>query len=218
MATSAYPIAQAPIAARLPSGASPAPPYEGFVTFDVLDTLIAQYCNSPILYALVQYVGAWLDGRVYDDFFYFNVWNLDTAVEYGLDILGRIVGASRYLTVPEANVYIGFAGQDTAQNWGHGIWNRGANGTLNVRLADDVYRRVILAKARANVSGLTIPETNAILMLLFPDYGNSYVVENEDGSISYSFGATLSAVDYAIISQEGLLPRPTGRAVTIVQR
>ena len=54
-------------------------------------------------------------------------------------------------------------------------------------------------------------------MLLFPDYGNSYVKDNADGTLTYHFGAPLTAVDYAIASQEGLLPRPTGKRILIEQ-
>lgn len=211
-----YSLGQAPLAASLaPQSADVR--YEGFVDFDVMATVISQYRDSPILVALVQYMGAWLDGRIFDDFFYKNVWDLSQARDFGLDILGRIVGARRTLSVPEGGVYIGFDGQPTAQNWGHGIWNRGASATANVRLEDATYRRVILAKARANVSACTIPDLNAILMLLFPDYGNSYVKDNHDGTYILHFGTTISPVDYAIISQEGLLPRPAGRSFTIEQ-
>lgn len=212
----AYSLGQAPLAASLRTQAVEKG-YEGFVDFDVLATVISQYRDSPIIMALVQYMGAWLDGQVYDDFFYKNVWDLTQARDFGLDILGRIVGARRTLSIPEPGVYIGFDGQPTAQNWGHGIWNRGASATANVRLEDATYRRVILAKARANVSSCTIPDLNSILMLLFPEYGNSYVKDNADGTYVLHFGATLSAVDYAIISQEGLLPRPAGKRFTIEQ-
>ena len=189
--------------------------YEGFATFDVLETVISQYRDSPVIMALAQYMGAWLSGQVYEDFFYTNIWDLDQARDFGLDILGRIVGARRDISVPESDVYVGFAGQTSAQNWGHGIWNRGANVTANVRLSDALYRRVILAKARANVSSCTVQDLNAILLLLFPEYGNSYVIDNADGTYVLHFGATLSAADYAIISQEGLLPRPAGKRFTI---
>ena len=211
-----YSLGQAPLAARLDITDAPIG-YEGFVDFQVLDTVISQYRDSPIIMALVQYMGAWLDGQVYDDFFYKNVWDLSQARDYGLDILGRIVGARRELSIPEPGTYIGFDGQPTAQNWGHGIWNRDASATANVRLEDDTYRRVILAKARANVSACTVQDLNAILMLLFPNYGNSYVKDNADETYILHFGTTISAVDYAIISQEGLLPRPAGRSFTIEQ-
>jgi hypothetical protein len=208
-------LARPPLAAR--DGPDSTDGYGGFVTFDVLDTLIVQYQHSPVLAALVQYIGAWLDGRCFDDLFFNTVWNLDTAQGWGLDVLGRIVGASRMLTVPEEGVFLGFEGQGTAANLDWGSWYRGADATLNVRLSDAAWRRVILARARANVCGCTIPEINALLMLLFPDYGNSYVVDNADGSMTYRFGAPLSSLDYAIVSQEGILPRPTGIRVTIEQ-
>lgn len=212
----AYALGRPPLGARL-NVATMEPPYEGFVDFDVFDTLISEYFNSPILYALVESIGDWLDGEGWDDFIYKNIWLLESAKGYGLDILGRIVGAGRIISITAGGTYIGFEGQPDAQNWDNGIWYRGADATNNVRLGDDTYRRVILAKARLNVCGGTIPEINAILMLLFPEYGNSYVIDNQDGSLTYHFGSELSAVDYAIVTQEGLLPRPSGKRLTIEQ-
>ena len=211
-----YPLARAPLAARLP-GQAPSAPYAGFVNFDVLDTVIAEYCNSPVLLALVEFMGAWLDGRAFDDLFYFDIWNLPDAQGYGLDVLGRIVGASRIIQLPDEATYIGFAGQPTAENWGAGIWFSSGAASNNVRLDDNTYRRVILAKALSNICGCTIPEINRLLLVLFPTYGNSYVIDNADGTLTFHFGAVLTPVDYAIVSQEGILPRPVGKRLIITQ-
>lgn len=211
-----YPLGRAPLASRLDPASLPSV-YAGFVDFDVTDTLLSQYEPRVILPALVGAMGGWLDGAGYEDFLFANIWCLDSAKGFGLDILGRIVGAARNLTIPEAGTYIGFQGQPTAENWGAGIWYSGADATLNVRLGDDTYRRVIFAKSLANVCGGTILEINAILMALFPSYGNSYIRDNLDGSVTYHFGGTLSAVDYAIATQENILPRPQGKRVLYEQ-
>lgn len=214
MSLARFPVAAEAIAAN-PLAVTP-PPAPGLPAFDVVATVIAQYANSPVLLAVVQHFAEWLDGaRLFDDFFA-KVWNLDTAEGWGLDVLGRIVGVSRIVNVPAVGEYIGFDGQPTAQNWGHGVWYKGASATDNVVLTDAVYRRVIEAKARANICDGSVPAINRILMALFPGYGNCYVKDNGDMTIEYHFGATLSPVDYAIASQEGLLPKPTGVAVSIV--
>jgi len=208
-----FPIAAEAIAANPITTPAPAP---GVPAFDVLATVISQYANSPVLLAVVLKFAEWLDaGRLFDDFFR-KVWDLDTAEGWGLDVLGRIVGASRIINIPAGGTFIGFEGQTTAQNWGHGVWYKGASATNNVALADPIFRRVIEAKARANICDGSSQSINRILMALFPGYGNCYVKDNGDMTMEYHFGAPLSPVDYAIASQEGLLPKPTGVAVSIV--
>lgn len=184
--------------------------------FDPTPTIISQYANKPVMGALINYFAQWTCGAALFNPFFDKVWNLDTAEGFGLDILGRIVGASRIVNVPEQGVYIGFDGQSTAENWGHGSWYRGATSTNNVKLTDDTYRRVIEAKVLANVWDGSIPQANRILMLLFPGYGNCYMSDDGGMAISYHFGSALSPVDGAIAAQEGILPRPSGVAVTIV--
>lgn len=184
--------------------------------FDPSPTVISQYANSPVILSLVDFISQWLCAAAMFNMFYDLVWNLDTAVGYGLDVLGRIVGASRIVNLPDGGTYIGFEGQPTAENWGFGSWYKGATSTNNVRLTDDTYRRVIEAKVLANTWDGSIPEANKILMLLFPGYGNCYMSDDGDMLISYHFGAALSPVDEAIASQEGILPRPCGVAASIV--
>ena len=185
--------------------------------FDVSQTIISQYANSPVILAMADYFSQWFDGAALFNLFFTLVWDVDTAEGYGLDVLGRIVGASRIVNVPTGGTYIGFAGQPTAENWGNGIWYRGTVATNNIRLTDETYRRVVKAKAMANVWDGTIPGVNAILMALFPGYGNCYMADSGGMQIVYHFGAALSPVDYAIASQEGILPRPSGVSATIVQ-
>lgn len=184
--------------------------------FDVEKTVISQYANSPVILALVNYFAQELcAARMYDDLFN-DIWNIDTATGFGLDVLARIVGASRIVNVPSSGTYIGFLGQPTAENWDNGIWYNGASSTNNIRLGDDVFRRVIKAKALANVWDGTIPSANSILMTLFPLHGNCYMSDDGNMTISYHFGSALSPVEFAIASQEGILPRLCGVATNIV--
>jgi hypothetical protein len=157
------------------------------------------------------------DAYRYFNAFFNKVWNLDTAEGYGLDVLGRIVGASRIVNVPQGGIYIGFEGQPAAENWNNGTWYSGATSTNNIRLDEGTYRRVIRAKVLSNVWDGSIPMANRILMTLFPDHGNCFMGDDGNMAISYHFGAALSPVDFAVASQEGVLPRPCGVSVTIVE-
>jgi hypothetical protein len=214
MSVASYAVGRAPVAANLNPPYAPSTSDEAF---DVFQTVISQYANSPIILALLASESATLDAAGRFDDFYKDIWNIDTATGYGLDLWGRILGITRVVNIPPSGTYIGFKGQTGGEPLSQGIWYHGADATSNVALTDAAYRRVLLAKAMANISNGSIPSLNAIVMFLFPSYGNSYVMNDGSMSLSYRFGATLSALDFALASQKNILPRPLGYIVNIVQ-
>ena len=186
--------------------------------FDASATIISQYANSPILTQLIANIAEYIDPAAKLNAFYNLVWNVDTAVGYGLDVLGRIVGVNRVLRLPAAVPYLGFEqAAPTAYPFGEGIFYGGGNATTNYALSDAAFRRLVLAKAAANICDGSIPAINAILMALFPGYGNCYVTDGLDMTMTYTFTGPLSPVDLAIVAQSGVLPRPAGVSATIVQ-
>ncbi|GGN49291.1 hypothetical protein GCM10011349_19780 [Novosphingobium indicum] len=184
--------------------------------FDARQVLLSQYANSPILVALIGALNEAVDMQERFNDFYDNVWNVDTAVGFGLDIWGRIVGVSRALYVSDQD-YLGFSESTENFPFGEGIFYGGGNLTPNYKLSDDAYRRLIMAKAALNITNGSIPAINAILRALFPEHGNVYVRDNNDMTMTYVFGAALSKVDYAIVSQSGVLPKPVGVSFTVEQ-
>jgi hypothetical protein len=59
----------------------------------------------------------------------------------------------------------------------YGPFYDGAVTTENFRLGDEAYRRLIYAKAAANICDGSIPAINAILMRIFAGRGSAYVTE-----------------------------------------
>lgn len=186
--------------------------------FDWFATVISQYANSPVLLQLIENFASYIDPATDFDQFFSLMFNVDTAVGYGLDVWGRIVGVSRVLRLASGGTFFGFdeAAPD-AHSFGESPFFGGTQLTQNFSLADGAYRRLILAKALANISDGSIPGINQILINLFSDYGNCYVTDGENMTMTYTFASTLSPVDFAIVAQSGVLPRPAGVAVTIVQ-
>ncbi len=182
--------------------------------FDPSVTVISQYANSPIILALIDDFSAWIDPQADLDAFFNTVWNVDTAVGFGLDIWGRIVGVNRVLPV-SAGQFLGFASQSDVESLGHGIFFSGENATTNFALSDQAFRTLILAKALSNITDGSIPAINQILLNLFPAYGNSFVRDNLDMTMTFVFGARPSPVDLTIITQSGVLPKPAGVAVLV---
>lgn len=187
--------------------------------FDVWKTIISQYANSTILTQLILNLDAYIDPIANFDLFFDNIWNIDSAIGYGLDVWGRILGISRTLAVSPAN-YFGFqqegAGADTFGPGGLSPFYTGATTTNNFNLTDQAYRVLLFAKAMANICDGSIASINQILLNLFPSRGNCYVTDGLDMTMTYTFKFQLSPVEVAIVSS-GVLPRPTGVSATVVQ-
>ena len=185
---------------------------------DVNQTIISQYSNSPVINSLIDSFNAAVDPRANLDAFYNLIWNVATAEGRGLDIWGRIVGVQRVLQVA-AGVYFGFA--EAADNsetpFNQAPFYVGAPATSNYALTDDAFRTLIYAKAYANISDGSIPSINNILMTLFGSQGQCFVTDLGGMAMTYTFQFTLSPVDFAIVSQSGILPKPSGVALSIVQ-
>lgn len=195
------------------------------VGFDWFSTVISQYANSPILLQLIANVSDYIDPTANFDQFFALVFNVDTAQGYGLDVWGRIVGVSRVLRLPAPGNYFDFTASAPASpvpntdrhSFNESIFYGGGSLTSNFSLTDAAFRKLILAKALANICDGSVPGINQILINLFGIYGNCYVIDGGDMTLIYRFATTLSAVDYAIISQSGVLPRPASVSTTIQQ-
>lgn len=192
-------------------------PIGSITPFNYWDTIISQYGNSPILDAIIGDMDMWLDQTNNFDAFYDNIWNIQTAVGKGLDIWGEIVGVTRVLQVPTGD-YFGFKGPSGASGEPFGIapFYSGGSLTTSFALTDNAFRTLIYAKALANISDGSIKSINQILLYLFPNRGNCYVVDGNDMTMEYKFEFALSPVEHAIVSQSGVLPKPTGVLAIVV--
>lgn len=184
--------------------------------FDYAATVISQYANSPILTTLIANFFQYVDQTRNLDEFFDLVWNVDTAVGYGLDVWGRIVGVSRVIPVEVENVYLGFQESGDAYPFGQASLYAGVSLTGNFELVDQAFRVLIFAKAFANVSDGSISSINHLLLSLFPNRGNCYVADNNDMTMDYVFDFALSAAELAIVQQTNVLPKPVGVDVSVL--
>jgi hypothetical protein len=211
--------------------------------FNVSDTIISQYANSPIMTSILTSFSEAIDPTADFDLFYQNVWNIDTASGPGLDLWGRIIGVNRLLPLATSS-YFGFA-ESGSVGFGNGPFYSGQTLTQNYYLSDDAYRLLLLIKAATNITDGSIKATNAALMALFPGRGNAYVQETLTSAPYFQFGESptstgfgtnpfylgstielmkikfmfdfqLQDFEIAIIEQSGVIPRPTGVGITVV--
>jgi Protein of unknown function (DUF2612) len=177
-------------------------------------TLLAQYANSPTISALVGYGNDWIDPQSSIDAFVSRVWDIKTAKGFGLDLWGKIVGVSRVLNVPGNYKFFGFENSDDNPFGQEPFYADSSANSFS--LTDDAYRRLIMAKAMANISTGTCQNINKLLQYLFKDVGTAYVLDLLDMRMRYVFEGDLSAADAAIISNSGVLPRPAGVLVEVL--
>lgn len=123
--------------------------------------------------------------------FFYNIFNIETATGYGLDIWGNIVGASRFIKDYQ-------------------------DGAITYTLTDAQFRNVLFYKAGANIMDSTLYSLNYLLKKLYPNYQcyvrnlNNY--NNDNGryydsnpmEIEYVFiGASLTDLEKSIIYTVG---------------
>jgi len=186
---------------------------------DFQQTIISEYLNSPSIFQIITNFNTCIDPTVNLDAFFDLIWNVSTAQGVGLDIWGRIVGVQRVLQVA-SGVYFGFA--EAADSVSETPFNQapffsGGSPTGNFALTDASFLTLIFAKAFANICNGSIPAINNILMTLFGSQGNAFVTDLGGMAMTFTFDFELSPVDFAIVSQSGILPKPSGVVLTIVQ-
>jgi len=180
--------------------------------------LMSQYAQSPVLTALIDYFAQYFDQSANWNNFYQYVWNIDTAQFWGLDFWGKVLGVSRYLTIPVTATYLGFEGSGgtaSGAQFDVGVFFDGATATQTYALLDTDYRTLLYAKAFANICRCCIPVLNQLMRMLFSAYGDAYCLDNGNMSMTWYMGFKPTSVQLAIVQQSGVLPHPTGVAVTV---
>lgn len=189
---------------------------------NLLETVASQYANSPILLKLISNMNDYIDPTVDIDNFFTSIWNVQSATGYGLDVWGRIVNVNRVVKINDNLLYLGFAEADDIpltdpQPFNQAPFFSGFTTGDNYSLSDDAYRKLILVKALANITDCSIPAINQILRNLFGELGSAYCTDDGSMDMTYTFGFAISPVDYAIITQSGAMPKPTGVYATVVE-
>lgn len=171
-------------------------------------TLISQYDNSPRLRALLlgleRAVDPWLDIQE----FYRSVFDPRTAVGWGLDCWGQIVGIGRHIELEGTDAAFGFDGSEL-QPFGQGtFWSEDA--TSYYRLTDEAYRQLIFFKAAINITDGSLASLNRIMDMMFGERGTVCVLHVGTMRIRFYFDFYLRPFERALIAREDVPPKPAG--------
>jgi hypothetical protein len=182
-------------------------------------TVMREFSNSQTILALLADFDQWCDLTQFSADFLQNVWDINTAQGFGLDIWGRILGQSRYLEVSQAaGDVFGFSTTPTQswQPWGQAPFYQ-VGGTVSFPLQDPYYLQLLLVKAASNIARCDCPSINALMRAMFGNRGKCYVGYDIDNpmNIGYHFEFFPTPVEQAII-QSGLFPQPAGTTVNYI--
>lgn len=150
-------------------------------------TLLSKFAGSPILVELISSFDAAMDPSANIAAFLQYIWNVRTAVGYGLNVWGKIVGVNR--VVPSSPP---------------------------ITLDDSDYQTLILVKAAANIGNVTIPTLNRLLRAIFANSGLVFVQDNLNMTLTYVFLFQPTTAQLAIAQSSGVMPRPAGVLVNYV--
>ncbi|WP_245677559.1 DUF2612 domain-containing protein [Candidatus Arsenophonus triatominarum] len=151
-------------------------------------TVLNQYSASQKLLSVIATFEQAVSLEDFTDRFLDEVWDITTCNRFGLDMWGKIVNISRYITAEVDNSAFGFAQADEGKAdyptpFSDAPYYAGVQETRKIRLADNAYRSLILSKAFSNISIATIPEINRFLRFLFKERGEAFCVNYRDMTI-----------------------------------
>ena len=216
----AYPLSPAPGSNAAGSFEIGVSPVGTIPAFNFWDTVLSQYANNPQVVGIISTFNQGADQTQKLDEFYSNIWDISTATGYGLDLLGRIIGITRNITVDTAIPYFSFDDPNAGfDNPAAPVYTPG-NAILTssqVTLGDYDYRFLLLAKAALNIGQATGPGIMSVLNSFFNHYGaNIFINELYQNPLNFTLcqsGVPLSTTNLAILVRSVLNIRPPGTSI-----
>lgn len=164
---------------------------------DLQKCIIWQYDKASKLNSLITQKESWYTKYVTNfirDFFW-NIFNIDTANEFGLTIWGKMLGLDRNV------VFIG----------GESHY-----------LTTEQYRFLLKGQIlKFNMKNVSVPEINKYLRVIFnlEDNSQAFVKDNQDMTITYNITKDMGLLQEEItqlLNYYDFLPRPAGVGINVV--
>lgn len=178
---------------------------------NLLQAILWQYNNAPNIQGILQQKQDWYDvnqTEFWNDW-YRDVFNLQTANEFGLNIWSIILGQPIYVTqsfVPITPNAWGFG--SSRKNFTRGNFRSTSGATFPLSLPT---ARVVLQLRYFQLIGTcTVPSINRCLAWVFKNYGLAYVIDGLNMTQTYHFGFVVSPELAYVFDTFDILPRPTG--------
>lgn len=181
------------------------------------DLLIWQYKLPKAIAEIDMKSQFWVD-FMQDCLTFIDMWNIDTAEKYSLDVLGRIFGVSRSSVSMTEKDYLTYYEKTGGLGWGKGRWYvEGEAFRETILLTDQEFRFLIKARIWKLYQNPSIDYlTDALQDLTGAD---ASVVDNYNMTMTVYYGSGISQNGFIKFAVENLdiLPRPVGVMYTYEQ-
>jgi hypothetical protein len=179
---------------------------------NLLEVLLWEYNEATGLQSIIEQKQAWYEEnqvKFWQDW-YTNVFNLETANEFGLSVWARILDVPLTFTTPASDPSkIGWAFGPLRKNFNNGNFKQADSGTG--LLTTEQKRIVLQLRYFQLTTNADLLSVNQFLSYLFlENYGLVYVRDNYDMTISYVFTFYPPSQLQQVLENFDILPRPTG--------
>jgi hypothetical protein len=186
---------------------------------NLLKSLLWQYNKAPNLQGILEAKQSWYDANQRDFWsnWFSNVFNLETANEFGCNVWAIILGLpTTLITDPLPNAITPF-GFDVTNKSNFGSSNFSSTGTSQIGFTLAEKRLLLRLRYRKLTARGVIPETNQILKdLIVPTYGSCYMLDGLNMTQRLVCGFSIPSALNIILTEYDLLPRPAGVDQSIV--
>lgn len=178
---------------------------------DLLRAILWQHDNATALRSLIENKQQWYNDNqesFWRDWLR-DVFNIDTATDFGLSIWGRILDVNLGLRVDSTIGIPHFGFGIYHRNFENGNFARASSGEQ--ALTTEQKRLIIRLRYYQLISRCTVPDINEAMARVFGDLGQVFVRDPLDMSrIIYVFKFQPPSSVMMILDNMELLPRPSG--------
>lgn len=180
---------------------------------NLLKAILWQYDGAERLQSLLRSKQDWYDENQRDfwNAWYDNVFNPQTANDFGCGVWGHILGVPLSIGQPGTGARPVWGFGNFNRNFGRGNFGRLSSGVS--ALTTEQKRLLLRLRYYQLISDGSVPYINFTLREVF-GAGQGYVLDNLDMTITYVFPTQLPTAVRTMIEQNDLLPRPAGVGIS----
>lgn len=180
---------------------------------NLLKALLWEHDKAEELISLVSQKQDWYNVNQTEFWtnWYRDVFDLDTANDFGLSVWSRILNVQLSFDVPSSKTKAAFGFGVNHKNFNNGNFARGSNGEIQLNAAQK--RIVLKLRYFQLITRGAVTEINQFLKMIFGDQGRAFVVDNLDMTATYFFSFTPDANLRTVLQQFDILPRPAAVGV-----
>lgn len=185
-------------------------------TFDyavnLLRAILWEYNDAEHLQSLLGQKSAWYTENQQSFWYnwYYDVFNLATANDFGCSVWSIILGLPLYVNSPPSPLEKPTFGFNASyfKNYNRGNFSSRTGGTSSLTL--EMKRLALRLRYFQLVTSGTVPEINRFMKYLFEPYGAVWLIDNHNMSQLYIFNFDIPAQMKFLFENFDILPRPAG--------